>query len=416
MATNTLNTLKNAPGAISKMAAQMLEDKVQFSKTIDMEPSATWRGRDGYDTGDTIQISKPARFIPTSNADITSGIQNITEEKVAMALDIRRIVAIELTSAEIATDLALGEWAKRVLEPAMSSMAQYIETEHLLRAVNGTYNSVGTPGSTVFDMDTILSAGQKIDEFLCPDKSNRHVLLNPAAQRSAVNSNKGLFQQSTAIADQYLDGVMGRGMGFEFRSNNMLPLHANGADVTGIAVEASVVPITNGMATLGVDGVTSGATITKGTVFTIAGVNAVNPITKADLGYLQQFVVTADVTEVSGNSVTMAISPSIYYTANSLQNVTAAPVDETGALVFVGPVSTGYVQNLAYHKSAYRMASVPLFLPKGVDEAAQSTSDGGFTIRVIKFYAGLTDKLIMRLDYLGGFSVVRGEWGVRITA
>ena len=99
MATNTINTLKSAPGAISKMAAQMLEDKVQFSKTIDMEPTSTWRGRDGYDTGDTIQISKPARFIPTTSADITAGIQNITEEKVPLALDIRKVVAIELTSA-----------------------------------------------------------------------------------------------------------------------------------------------------------------------------------------------------------------------------------------------------------------------------------------------------------------------------
>ena len=413
---NTINTLKNAPGAISKMAAQMLEDKVQFSKTIDMEPSTTWRGRDGYDTGDTIQISKPARFTVGTNADITSAIQDVVEEKVSLPLDIRKTVAISLTSAEIATDMALASWTKRILDPAVSAIAQAIEQENLLRAMKATYNSVGTAGSTVFDMDTILAAGQKIDEFACPDKANRKVLLNPAAQRSAVNANKGLFQQSEKIGDQYLDGVMGRGMGFDFLSNNLLPTLTYGADVTGLAVEASVVPITNGMATLGVDGVTSGATIKAGSVFTISGVNAVHPVTKADLGYLQQFVVTADVTEVSGNSVTLAISPSIYYTANSLQNVTAAPVDETGALVFVGTASTAYVQNLAYHKSAYRMASVPLVLPDGTDMASQSTSDGGFTIRVIRDYTVLTDKLIMRLDFLGGFAAVRPEWASRITA
>lgn len=416
MATNTINTLKNAPGAISKMAAQMLEDKVQFSKTIDMEPSTTWRGRDGYDTGDTIQISKPARFTVGTSADITSAIQDVVEQKVSLPLDIRKTVAIELTSAEIATDMALASWTKRILDPAVSAIAQSIESTHLQRAMVATYNSVGTAGSTVFDMDTILAAGQKIDEFACPDKANRFVLLNPAAQRSAVNANKGLFQSSTEIKDQYLDGIMGRGMGFDFLSNNLLPTLTYGADVTGLAVEASVVPITNGMSTLGVDGVTSGATIKAGSVFTISGVNAVHPITKADLGFLQQFVVTADVTETSGNSVTLAISPSIYYTANSLQNVTAAPVDETGTLTFVGSASTGYVQNLAYHKSAFRMASVPLVLPDGTDMASQSTSDGGFTIRVIRDYAVLSDKLIMRLDYLGGFAAPRAEWASRITA
>jgi len=416
MATNTINTLKNAPGAISKMAAQMLEDKVQFAKTIDMEPSSTWRGRDGYDTGDTIQISKPARFTVGTNADVTAAVQDIVEQKVSLPLDIRKVIAVELTSAEIATDLALAEWTKRVLDPAVSAMAQSIESTLLTRAKNATFNQVGTFGSTVFDMDTILSAGQKIDEFACPDKDNRTVLLNPAAQRSAVNSNKGLFQQSNLIAEQYRDGVMGRGMGFDFRSNNLLPTQTYGADVTGIAVEASVVPITNGMTTLGVDGVATGATITAGSTFTISGVNAVHPITKADLGYLQQFVVTADAVENGSNQATLSISPSIYYTANSLQNVTAAPVDETGALVFGGGASGSYVQNLAYHKSAYRMASVPLVLPDGLDMAAQATSDGGFTIRVIRDYTVLTDKLIMRLDFLGGFAPVRPEWGVRITA
>lgn len=413
---NTINTLKNAPGAISKMAAQMLEDKVQFSKTIDMEPSTSWRGRDGYDTGDTIQISKPARFEVGTSADITAAIQGVVEEKVSLPLDIRKVVAIELTSAEIATDLALAEWTKRVLDPAVSSIAQHIEQTHLQRAMYSTSNQVGTYGSTVFDMDTILAAGQKIDEFACPDLDNRFCLLNPAATRSAVNANKGLFQSSTEIKDQYIKGRMGTGMGFDFLTNNLLPTMTYGADVTGIAVEASVVPITNGMATLGVDGVGSGVTIKAGSVFTIDNVYAVHPITKETQTFLQQFVVTADVTETSGNSVTLAISPAIYYTTtDSRQNVNAAPVDEA-AIVWFGAASTGYVQNFAYHKSAYRMASVPLVMPDGLDMASQSTSDGGFTIRVLRDYAVLTDKLIMRLDYLGGFAPVRPEWGVRITA
>ncbi len=414
---NGLNTLKNAPGVISKLAAGMLEDKVQFSKVIDKADKSDFDGKNGYQSGDTIYISKPARFIPSTSADITSAIQDVTEEKVALALDTRYVVPIALTSAEIATEAALQSWTKRILEPAVSSMAQFIEKSFYQKATQATYNTVGTAGSTVFDMDTILSAGQKIDENGCPDQDNRFVLLNPAAQRSAVNANKGLFQSSENIKDQYVKGRMGTGMGFDFLSHNLGYTHTNGADVTGIAVEASVVAISNGMSTLGVDGVTTGATIKKGSVFTIAGVNAVHPITKADLGYLQQFTVTADVTEVASNQVTLQISPAIYYTSTDpRQNVSAAPVDETGALVFVGAASTAYAQNLAFHKSAFRMVSVPLVMPDGTDMASQSTSDGGFTIRVIRDYDVLTDKLIMRLDFLGGLAAVRPEWAARITA
>jgi hypothetical protein len=411
---NVINTLKDAPGAISKMAAQMLEDKVQFSKTIDMEPQSTFRGRDGYDTGDTIQISKPARFIVGTSADITSAIQDVVEEKVSLPLNIRKTVAIELTSAEIATNLALAEWTKRILDPAISAMAQSIEQTNLQRAALATYNSVGTAGSTVFDMDTILQAGQKIDENACPDKDNRFVLLNPAAQRSAVVSNKGLFQSSTEIKDQYLKGRMGTGMGFDFLSNNLLPTQTLGNDVTSVVVDTNAV---EGSTTLIVKGVTATTgTITAGSVFTIDSVNMVHPITKADLGIPQQFVVITGGTADGNGDISLVISPAMYTaTSDSLQNITALPVVDE-AITFVGTASTSYVQNLAYHKSAYRLASVPLVLPDGLDMASQSTSDGGFTIRVIRDYAVLTDKLIMRLDFLGGFAATRPEWAVRITA
>lgn len=409
---NTINTLKNAPGAISKMAAEMLENKVRFSKTIDMEPESTFRSRDGYDTGDTIQISKPARFTVGTDADITSAIQGVIEQKVPLALDIRKVVAIELTSAEIATDMKLAEWSKRVLDPAVSSIAQHIEKTHLERAYLATYNAVGTPGSTVFDMDTILSAGQKIDENACPDLDNRYVLLNPAAQRSAVNANKGLFQQSTEIGDQYVKGRMGRGMGFDFLSSSLLPTFTMGNDVV---FEVRTTVSSQGATSIVVEGLTTTTgTVTAGTVFTVATVNAVDPITKADLGYLQQFVVQESVTADGSGYATLTVEPAMY-TTGSQQNITAFPADGD-AITPLGSASGQYVQNLAYQKSAFRMASVPLVLPDGLDMAAQSTSDGGFTIRVLRDYTVLTDKLVMRLDYLGGFSAVRPEWATRIYA
>ena len=410
---NVANTLKNAPGVVAALAAKMLEDKVQFCKTIDKADESDFDGKNGYNAGDTIYINKNARFISGTNADITSAIQDVKEEKVALTLDERRVTAIALTSAEIATEMSLKAWAKRILDPAMSEMAQKIEASFLDKAMDATYNSVGTAGSTVFDMDTILSAGQKIDEFACPDLDNRYNLLNPAAQRSAVNANKGLFNNTTEVGKQYIKGRMGQGMGFEFLSNNLLPIHTNGNDVV---FEVRTTVSVEGQATLVVEALTTTTgTVKKGTVFTIGSVNAVHPITKTDLGYLQQFVVTADATADGSGYATLSVSPAFYTSAsNGLQNITAFPVDGA-AITPVGAASTAYVQNLAYHKSAFRMVSVPLITPNGTDMAAQKSS-GGFTIRVIRDYEILTDKLIMRLDFLGGICAPRPEWSVRITA
>jgi hypothetical protein len=412
---NTINNVKDVGTVIAKMAAGMLADKLQFVKSIDKEPASSFGQVNGYNVGDTININKPARFIPSSTADITSTIQDVKEEKVSMALDIRSVVPIALTSAEIQNTLALKDWSNRILDPAVSSIAQNVESTVAIRAKNGFTNFAGTAGSTNFNTATMLSARTALMKSLVPQDGNLFALLDSTSMASAVDNRKGLFQSSEAIKKQYQEGYVGYADGFTYLENNLVPRHTNGADVA-FSVEASVVTIANGMSTLGVDGVTSGATIKAGTKFTIPTCYKVHPITKATLPELQVFTVTADVTEVSGNSVTLAISPSIYYTTTDpRQNVSAAPVDEDACTVVTGLASTTYTHNLFYHKQACRFASVPLVKPDGLDMAGQETVDG-ITIRVLRGFDIRTDQLIMRLDFLGGFSVVRPEWGGVITS
>lgn len=413
--TNTINNVKDVGTVIAKMAAAMLADKTQFIKTIEKEPASSFGQVNGYNVGDTININKPARFIPSSTADITSTIQDVKEEKASLALDIRSIVPIALTSAEIQNTMALKDWAARVLDPAVSSIAQNVESTCLARAKNGSFNFAGTAGSTTFNTSTMLSARTALMRGLVPQDGKLFALLDSASMASAVDARKGLFQDSAAIAEQYGEGAMGRADGFTYLENNLVPRHTNGADVV-FAVENTVVTIANGMSTLGVDGVTSGATIKAGTKFTLPAVYRVHPITKATLPELQVFTVTADVTETSSNSVTLQIAPTIYYTTTDpRQNVNSAPVDEDACTAVTGSASTTYTHNLAYHKQAYRFASVPLVKPDGLDMVGQETVDG-MTIRVLRGYNILTDQLIMRLDFLGGFSVVRPEWGCVISS
>ena len=408
---NNINTLKNAPGVIAKAAAAMLADKCQFAKSIDQADQSDYDGKNGYNAGDTIYISKPARFIPGTTADITSTIQDVAEEKVALTLDERQVVGIELTSAEIAHDMALKSWMNRVLEPAVSSIAQHIEKSFLEKAQDATFNAVGTPGSTVYDTDLMLSAQQKINESACPDFDNRFALLSPSASRSAVNARKGLFQSSDEVSKQYKAGAMGIADGFTYLQNNLLPTHTNGNDVV---FEVRTTVSTEGQSTLVVEGLTANTgTVTKGTVFTVATVYAVHPITKETLPHLKQFVVTADATADANGYATLSIAEPMYTSASKgLQNISAFPADGD-AITPIGAASTGYGQSLVFHKSAFRMVSVPLVKPEGLDMAAQETHEG-FTIRVARDYDILTDKLIMRLDFLGGIAATRPEWACRI--
>lgn len=406
---NTIQTVKQAQSVIAKSAAAMFKNKMQFLRTIDIEPDSTFGEVNGYKTGDTVSINKPARFTMNNTADITSAIQDVVEERVPLVLNRQRNVPIALTSAEIATDLGMKQWMKRILEPAVTTLVNGIEAECLADAKNATWNAVGTPGNTVFDTDLSLSAREKIVSMASPIDDNFHFLLNPSAMRSAVNSRKGLFNKSDEISKQYKRGYMGESDGFKYHESNLIATHTNGTDVTGIQVNATL--STEGVSQIVFKGVDNpSGTFTKGQSFTIDGVYAVNPVTYEKLDYLQQFVVTEDVAGAASTTRTVNFAPAIY-TTGSLKNVDSFPQEDAN-IVFQGAASTAYAQNLAYHKSAFRFVSAPLVLPNGAHMASQKREDG-ISIRVIQDHDVLTDKMIMRLDVLYGFVAVRPEWAVR---
>lgn len=409
---NAVNTVKSAATIIAKTSAAMLADKLQFIKTIDKETGFPG-DVNGFDKGDTLTISKPARFIPTTVADLTSNLQDVVEEKTTIALSNQTNVGVNFTSKEIATDLDLKKWMKRIAEPAMSSIAQTIESTALLSMTNAVYNQTGTQGSTVFDTNQMLSARTILKKNLVPYDDKLFTLFESNAMQSAVNARKGLFQKSDAIAKQYQAGYMGTADGFNYLENNLVAVHTRGTQAaTGATVTTTLSG--EGVATMNVTG-TSGGTLLVGDTFTIASVFMVHPITKVVTNTLQPFVVTANNTAVSTAYTGVTFAPAIFTSAsNGRQNVNSFP-QGSAAIVFTGAASSSAFQELSYHPSAFRFASVPLMLPSGADMAAQETVNG-ITVRVWQDSIILTDKKVMRFDVLWGITAVRPEWANRTTA
>lgn len=413
---NEILTAKNAPGVTSKLSAANLAEKALFCKSISKEDSSTWTNQyQSSSTGDTIYVKRPTQFTVGTSLDITSTIEDVKQTKVALTLDKVGTVSLKMSSLEMAYDKPIKYWNDEFIDPAMNALAADLDEWALEKAARYTNNLVGTAGTQPGAIRTFLQARQKLVEGLCPLDSKAFMMINPATNTETVDARKGLFQKSDLIAKQYEMGYIGTGEGFNYMEGNLLPTFTNGADVTGIAVEASVVTIANGMSTLGVDGLTTAATITKGTVFTIAGVFDVHPLTKQTLPTLKQFTVLADAVENGSNQAILSISPAIYYTSgDSRQNVSAAPVDETGTLTFFGAASTAYAQNLGYHRDAFRLATAPLHIPNNAEFASRSTVDG-ISVAVVRAFDIKTREDIMRFDLLAGLAAVRPEWAVRVT-
>jgi hypothetical protein len=157
--------------------------------------------------------------------------------------------------------------------------------------------------------------------------------------------------------------------------------------------------------TLITDGWATSQDLKAGDVFTIAGVNMVNPRTKADTGILQQFVITADVTTNASAAAdtNLTIAPPII-TSGPHQTVTAVPADNA-AITVLGTANTGYKQNLFYHKNAFAVAVVPLEMPQGVTDGARVTKNG-LSIRLQPYYDGTNDVGNYRFDLLYGRKLI----------
>jgi hypothetical protein len=359
-------------------------------------------------TGGTIRVRKPNQYTVRTGA--TYSAQNVTDEYTTMTIDQQIGVDTAVTSAELA--LSLSSFSDQILKPQINLLANYVDNYILSNAYKSAFNTVGTPGTTPTALSTYLDAGAKLDQFSCPRDGQRALILGPQSQANIVDALKGLFNRSGKISSQYDDAEMGENVaGFNWAMDQQVATHQVGP--------LGGTPLVNGAsqtgATLVTDGWTAAAAsrLKQGDVFTVAGVYAVNPVSKASTGVLQQFVVTADKSSDASGNITIPISPSIV-TSGAQQTVSGSPADNA-ALTVLGAANTLTAQNMAWHKSAIALAFAELQKPAGVDMASVKTDpDSGISMRFVRYYDGDNDKFKCRFDLLFGLAVLRPDWIVRI--
>jgi hypothetical protein len=378
---------------------------MRFKNNLTFAPGCSHEYDERFDKiGDSYTLRDGAQFIANDGADITSQIQDVTENSKVLQIDTRKNVAFQFTSKDLT--LTIDRFAERYLDGASIALANKFETDGLTKAYQTCPNLVGTPGTTPATAAVILAAGRKLDEAGAPMDNQRNLILNPAGQASMVDALKGLFQSSSEIGKQYKSGRMGTAFGFDWAMSQNIRTHTLGTWVG--------TPLLNGVpaqgaTTIAVDGLTGSATIAKGDKFTLAGVYAVNPVTGDAYDYLRQFTVLAAATASSGAIASLSIYPAIKSTGPGA-TVSALPADDA-ALVEVGTGSTAYPMNIAFHKHAFVYASVPLVVPNGVHFGKTVTDpDTGLSVRVVSAYNVLTDVFVTRCDIAYGWKERRPEW------
>lgn len=388
------------PTAVTRKALQILHQKLNFIGSINRQYDDSF-AKTGAKIGDSLKIRLPNEYTVRSGANLST--QDTAEISTTLQVASQKGVDVTFSSAELT--LSLDDFSDRILEPAMAVLAANMEADALSMALD-VYQAVNNIGAPI-TLNKALTARKVLVDALTPG-SDRTLLLNTQDNLDLVDGLKGLFQDSTEIAKQYRDGMVGRTAGFGSIFENTLL----GSQTTGTALSATTYTVNGAVTANGSAAVTvavGATTFKKGDAFTVAGCNRVHPETKADTGVLQQFVVAAD---YAGGAGSLTFAPAIY-TTTGRQNVTAGGMPNGAAIVKVGGASAVYKPSLAFHKNAFTFASADLQMPSGVDFSAREVYDG-LSMRIVRQYAIATDTFPCRIDVLYGYKTIRAQLAARI--
>jgi hypothetical protein len=391
---------------ITNKALEILENNLVITRNVNRQYDDSF-AVEGAKIGDTLRIRLPDRALVTDGAALQ--VQEVQQQFTTLTIASQKHIGVNFTSAEMA--LSLDDFADRVLKPRVSQLAASIDAD-VANSYKDIFQSVGTPGTTPATSLVLLQAQQKLNEAAAV-MSPRYATVNPAANAGLVEGMKGLFNPTSTISRQFKNGMMGEGiLGYEeINMSQSIKVHTTGS---ALRSDTPIVKTTlaNGATTLTLDNVTDGNTLVPGDVFTIAGVFAVNPQTRESTGSLQQFVVQNTVTSASTEFVDVDFLPAVYAPTQALATVTALPA-AGDVVTFLGAASTGYPQNLIYHKDAITFATADLMLPQGVDMVSRKVHNG-ISMRIVRQYDINNDRMPCRIDVLYGYSVIRPQMAVRM--
>lgn len=399
-------------GDITKEALMVLENELTFTKMVNREYSSQF-AVEGAKVGDTVNVRKPPRYIGRRSSTLNP--ESSTETSVPVTIGQPWGCDVTFTSRERTLDI--DDYSERFLKPQVATVANMIDFDGL-QLYKNVYNVVGTGGTTPASMDIYLQGGELLDNEAVPKGSSRSIVMNPRAQRVLVGADRALFNPGSVVAEQYRKGNMAdNSNGFNWSMDQNIALHTVGTYVANVAGGAvTLTSDTLSGSTLILGGWTSGDVLKAGDVITLANVYAINPQNRQSTGLLRNFVISADATASGGGSMTVTITPALVfsgkdqtvYASASKASATAAVSVKTGASGIQTP------QNLGFHKDAFTLATVDMYLPSSVIEVSRIKSKKlGISMRMLTAYDVTNDREYTRLDVLGAWACLRPELAFR---
>lgn len=396
------------PNWVTKDVAAFWDNKLRFVANMDRQWDDSWKSKpEGAQIGDTVNVRIPQRFQVTEGQALQQ--QAILNQTVPLTIQHQQNVAMGWSSVQ--ATLEVEEVQQRYTMPAGMALANKVDSQAWAEVYQSVYFSYGTPGVAVTSNETYTDAVALMHNVGIPEPFC--AVIDPVSQSKLLNANFALFQPKNEYfrTGQFGEAALGVD---EWYVDPLAPIQTTGTFTSSTPVTSSAGQTGSSLATSG----WGTYTLNKGDVFTIAGVNAVNPISFTDTGTLQQFTVTATIT--GSSTATISISPSII-TSGQLQTVTASP-GNNAAISYLGATgtvnatlaATASRQSILMNGNAFAFVMVDLASNlAGARVEMVRSKKARLSMRMVEQYNIQTDQNPSRIDILWGAAPILPYFAVR---
>jgi hypothetical protein len=402
------------PNWVSTDVAMFWDNNKKALNLTDPTYGSEWRDKpDGAQIGYTVQQRIPQRFRVKRGQALQQ--QPILNQTVPISLTDQLQVAMGWSSADDSVDVE--DVQMRYTKPAGEALSSECDRFFISQVFKSVYFSIGTPGTRITDNAVWNDGIAKLRAFGVPETLLG--VIDPMQQSALVSNNLTQFNPQGNISAYFKKGLFGMGaFGVEeWAWDSNMPAFTTGSFTTSTPVVAGA---SQSGSTLSISGMGT-YDFPEGTVFTIAGVYGVNPISYEDTAILQDFTLTAPV--AGSSTATLTFKPAIIADTNSqLQTVNALPANGA-AISFLG--STGTVaatmtatkskQNMIANPAAFAFVSadLPVNLAGAVAGRTPGAKTDKMSIRYVDQYQIQTDQMPRRMDCLVGAAPVLEYFALR---
>lgn len=352
------------PDIIAREALMVLQNNLVLANLVHRDYSQEFTGAK---KGDTITIRKPATFTVGEFATEIS-VQTATEASTTVTLDKHLDVSFAVTSKDLT--LEIESFSEQLLQPAMMAFAQDIDNRIALLYKDIPYKT-GTAGTTPAGVAAITGLRKVMNDNKVPF-AGRNLVLDTAADAALLGLDTFIEVDKAGSAAALTDARLGRKFGFDIYTDQNIKTHTAGAGTVLIDLTGGYAA---GATALHVDGVS--AALKVGDLLTIGGNSHVVTVASA--------LSTAD--------QDITIYPGLK----------AAVADDAAVTL-----AASHAANLAFHRNAFAMVSVPLALPMGTTNASY-VNYNGIGLRVVYGYNQTTKTDTVSIDMLCGFKTLTPE-------